>query len=30
MAKHPDDSKSSTLFILAQTDVKGLIPKVRA
>lgn len=28
MEAQKDDSKSSTLFILAQTDVKGLIPKV--
>ncbi|XP_026191471.1 uncharacterized protein LOC34622234 [Cyclospora cayetanensis] len=27
MAAQPNDASSSTLFILAQTDVKGLIPK---
>ncbi|CDJ65062.1 Start domain protein, related [Eimeria necatrix] len=29
MQQKPDDENSSTLFILAQTDVRGLIPKVR-
>ena len=28
MEAQPNDDNSSKLFILAQTDVKGLIPKV--